>query len=178
MAGGAKGVAHDLRHVSRSGWRKGVAADRRLGLFLLALFALFAAAGAGARRQRERPGVTAHDHVGDVVGFALFGIVGVTDGEFGLKEARAEELLDGLISGLLLQLLERRGLRSNRGHARGVTGSGRAVLVLLRDFRYAFQVAAFLRFLRSCPSFRSKPSPRFRPVLSKLSHQAEARSKS
>jgi len=67
-------------------------------LFLLALFAHFFPWRAGTGSASG----FAHDGVGDVVGFALFGVVRIADGGLGLKEAGTQELLHGLIADELL----------------------------------------------------------------------------
>ena len=46
----------------------------------------------------------AHDAICGGVGLLLFGIAGLADGQLGMDGARAQQLLHGLIAGLLLQL--------------------------------------------------------------------------
>jgi hypothetical protein len=53
--------------------------------------------------------VGAHDGLGDIVGFAFCGVVGVADGELGLDQAGAQEVLDGLVASVVLELKKRQG---------------------------------------------------------------------
>ena len=101
---------------------------------MLALFAHFFAGRAGARRASG----FAHDGIGDAVGFLLFGVIGIADGELGLKKPGAKELPHGLVTGELLQLQGRRKRRGGGRSSAAVARYGGTRLVLLGGFGDAF----------------------------------------
>ena len=70
----------------------------------------------------------AHDGVSDLVGFALFGIVGMTDRELGANESRAQQILHRLIAGLLLQLKDG---RKRRTFGQTVQARNRSIVIVV-----------------------------------------------
>jgi hypothetical protein len=104
MSGRTEDVAHHAWEVRGGRWPGGAALDSWPRLFLLALCAHFAIVGAGTWGRRREVGVGMHYGVGKLVGLAFFGVGGVADGEFGLNETEAQQLLYGLIAHSLLQL--------------------------------------------------------------------------
>jgi hypothetical protein len=73
---------------------------------LLAFFAwLIFTFAAGTGRCRDAvAGMRAHNAIGGCIGLLLLGIVGLANGEFGMDDAGAQQLLHGLVAGQLLQL--------------------------------------------------------------------------
>ena len=127
MAGGTEDIADDARDMGRGGRRRGAALDGGDGLFLLALFAHFCAGRAGT----WDTGGFAHDGAGNVVGFALFGVVGIVDGELGLDQTGAKEVLDGLVASVMAKIW--RGTGTICGARPDSTDSGRLRLSLGKE---------------------------------------------
>lgn len=115
------------------------------------------------------PSVRAHDLMSNPIGFVLFGIVGLADGQLGLDQTAAQKFLYCLVPSLLLQLkhgMQRRA--GGHGPCRGTGWAGASMSSVLRAFDRVFHALLFLftvllqpsnNFVHDASSFACNPSP-------------------
>ena len=119
MTGSFEDRLDDARSLARSLGSRGLTLNG--GLFLLARFARFSARKhAGTRCLRGMRVGRAHDAIRYFIRLAFFPVAGMADRQFRADRPGAQQLLHGLIAGVLLQLQHR---MRRRDIGRGLTSA-------------------------------------------------------